>query len=128
MLVGVKEAEIIYGTTNKDEITKYALEAGISTVVIKLGACGAFFANENEKLNYDAYTVDEIDAVGAGDAFASGFLYGLQKHTIQDLNLIAPYALAMGALATTSYSDYEGLPNEQQLEEFINYTNIDIER
>ena len=128
LLVGVKEAEIIYGTTNKDEITKYALEAGISTVVIKLGACGAFFANENEKLNYDAYTVDEIDAVGAGDAFASGFLYGLQKHTTQDLNLIAPYALAMGALATTSYSDYEGLPNEQQLEEFINYTNIDIER
>lgn len=128
LLVGAKEAEILYGSSDKSDIITYAFNAGISTIVIKYGDRGACFANKDETLTYDAYTVNAIDAVGAGDAFAAGFLYGMEKHTIQDLKLIAPYALAMGALATTSYSDYEGLPNEQQLENFINFTNTDIER
>ena len=48
-----------------------------STVAVKLGAEGAWVKHGDEKVFVDAHSVNAIDTTGAGDLWASGFLYGL---------------------------------------------------
>ena len=46
-------------------------------VAVKLGAEGAWVQRDGEKVFVGAHKVDAIDTTGAGDLWASGFLYGL---------------------------------------------------
>jgi sugar/nucleoside kinase (ribokinase family) len=47
------------------------------TVAVKLGAEGAWVQHGDDKVFVDAHKVDAVDTTGAGDLWASGFLYGL---------------------------------------------------
>jgi sugar/nucleoside kinase (ribokinase family) len=47
------------------------------TVAVKLGAEGAWVKHGDEKVFVEAHKVNAIDTTGAGDLWASGFLYGL---------------------------------------------------
>lgn len=47
------------------------------TVAVKLGAEGAWVHHKGDKVFVDAHKVNAIDTTGAGDLWASGFLYGL---------------------------------------------------
>ena len=58
-----------------------------------------------------------VDTVGAGDAFAAGYLASwLWGHG--PLERLPP-ANAVGALCAMSYGDYEGLPTRPELEAFM---------
>lgn len=46
-------------------------------VAVKLGADGAWVQRDGEKVFVGAHKVEAIDTTGAGDLWASGFLYGL---------------------------------------------------
>jgi sugar/nucleoside kinase (ribokinase family) len=48
-----------------------------STVAVKLGADGAWVQRDGEKVFVGAHSVEAIDTTGAGDLWASGFLYGI---------------------------------------------------
>jgi len=48
-------------------------EKGVSNVVIKLGAKGAFYAGNTDRAFLPAFSVQAIDTVAAGDAFNAGF-------------------------------------------------------
>lgn len=54
-----------------------AREAGVRTVVVKLGARGSVVLHEGERHEIGIDKVTAIDTTGAGDAYAGGFLYGL---------------------------------------------------
>lgn len=103
-------------------------ETDAKLLVIKDGSNGAFFANYEESFFKEAYKVKEIDSIGAGDAFAVGLIYGIQKYNIDNLSHLFKYALAMGALATTSYGDFYGLPMLNELDQFLNHYLSDVER
>lgn len=45
--------------------------------VIKVGAKGSLVKTQNEQVFVEAITANPIDTTGAGDLYASGFLYGL---------------------------------------------------
>ena len=53
------------------EFAKFA-----DTVAVKVGKDGAFILHQNEKVKVDAQIVNAVDTTGAGDLWASGFLYG----------------------------------------------------
>lgn len=71
--VGRDEAERLWGTATAAEIRAHLPRTGL--LVVKDGDVGATaFAGEDEPVFVPAPVVDVVEPVGAGDAFASGFL------------------------------------------------------
>jgi len=56
------------------------IEMGVGLVAVKLGAKGCYVTDGREKHLIAPYQVDVVDTTGAGDAFCTGFLYGLIKN------------------------------------------------
>lgn len=111
-----------------DNLKNQFEHTNLKLIVIKNGSQGALFINRHSHTMEEAYSVTEIDSVGAGDAFAAGLIYGLEKYGYDNISNFSKYALAMGALATTSYGDFYGLPNLSELENFIENELNDVER
>ena len=54
------------------------LEAGPATLILKSGAQGAFiYQKDGHREHIDGFEVNVVNVLGAGDAFAAGFLHGL---------------------------------------------------
>lgn len=116
VLPGLGEGQLLTGKDTPEEIAEFYLKAGAKAVVVKLGTKGAYVNNGQEEFYVPAYKITPVDTVGAGDGFAvgcvSGLLEGLSwKDSVQR-------GAAIGALATMSEGDNEGLPTREQLAEF----------
>lgn len=80
--VGRDEAERIWGTATASEIRAFLPDCAM--LIVKDGDVGATaFDGDAEPIFVPAPTVDVVEPVGAGDAFASGFLAA----SLQDLPL-----------------------------------------
>ena len=53
------------------------LSAYCDIAVVKVGKDGAYIKQNKEQVKVDAKLVDAVDTTGAGDLWASGFLYGI---------------------------------------------------
>lgn len=118
VMPGLEEAELLLGTSGIQQSIERLLEMGIQIVVLKTGSDGCWVADRNEMKHipgFDPGTV--VDPIGAGDAFAAGFLAGILEEL--PLQQCAVMANAMGAMALTTPGDYEGLPDRQELDAFI---------
>jgi 2-dehydro-3-deoxygluconokinase len=91
-------------------------ELGAGEAIVTLGAEGAVASVGGRILREPALPVREVDPVGAGDAFAAGYLAGLLegRPPAERLRLGA----AMGAYAASVQGDVEGLPDRGELERF----------
>jgi 2-dehydro-3-deoxygluconokinase len=117
LLPGVSEGRVLLGTDDPLEIGHTYLDMGASTVVVKDGSRGATLISRTEVLHRNVFPVQVIDTVGAGDGFAAGFISGR-------LDGLSPRgclrrAAAVGALATTSPGDRDGLPTRPELHAFL---------
>ncbi|MBH0022861.1 sugar kinase [Salinibacterium sp. SWN248] len=74
VLVGLDEAEVLWGTTTPEEVRALLDAPGI--LVIKDGDVGATEFSAEGSVFVPAHKVDVVEAVGAGDAFAAGYLSG----------------------------------------------------
>lgn len=68
-----------YCGSNDPLIALDALARRCQTVAVKLGADGAWLQARNEREFVRAQQVNAIDTTGAGDLWASGFLYGQSR-------------------------------------------------
>lgn len=118
-LPGIKEADIIMGSTKPEEIAEFYLRQGTGTVVVKLGAEGAFYADKNGKAGYvPGFKVDHVvDTVGAGDGFAAGVLSALRENL--PIDEAVRRGCAIGAIQVMSKGDNDGLPTRQELADFM---------
>ncbi len=118
VLPGISEGRILTGYENEVDIANFYLSHGIKVVVIKLGPKGAYVKTQLEEGYINGYYVSEIvDTVGAGDGFAVGYISGILermslKHSVQRAN-------AIGALQVMNIGDNEGLPDREQLKNFM---------
>ncbi len=63
---------------NIDESIERLLATGIETLIVKRGKDGASICKKDGAIkNVPGFPVDILNILGAGDAFASGFLYGI---------------------------------------------------
>ncbi len=53
------------------------IEMGVSLIAVKLGAKGCYVTDGRKNHLIKPYKVSVVDTTGAGDAFCTGFLYGL---------------------------------------------------
>lgn len=72
-----------------DEISKFC-----EIAVVKAGAGGSWIKRGEEKIKIDALEVDLKDTTGAGDLYASGFLYGYSRG--DDLEKCGLYGSVLG--------------------------------
>lgn len=118
VLPGINEGRILTGLEHESEIADFYLSRGVKTVVIKLGATGAYVKTQTEEKYISGYKVEKVvDTVGAGDGFAVGFLSGLlEKESIENCT---NRANAIGAIQVMHTSDNEGLPTREELFAFM---------
>lgn len=95
VLIGnVEEYEVLNnGKFNKDELAKKFLNNGVKIVIIKAGDKGSETYYNNEKLYQKVFKTKLKKTYGAGDAFASGFIYGMLE------NLSVKESLEIGSAA-----------------------------
>jgi len=116
LLAGDEEARVIWGRDDEGFVRELA-GRGPEEVVIKKGNAGSLALVEGEILEHSASEVEEVDPVGAGDAFAAGYLAGHLWGMTADKRLRV--ANAMGALSVATLGDYEGLPDVDELRAFL---------
>jgi 2-dehydro-3-deoxygluconokinase len=116
LLAGDEEARALWGRDDEGFVRELA-QRGPEEVVLKKGRAGSLALVDGELLDHPAFTVAEVDPVGAGDAFAAGYLAGhlWGKPAEERLRV----ANAMGALSVATLGDYEGLPDENELWAFL---------
>jgi len=77
IMPNVKELEILTGKKDYIKAAGVLLEKGVKIVAVKLGKNGCYITDGKKSYCIDAFKVKVIDTTGAGDAFCTGFLYGL---------------------------------------------------
>lgn len=117
MLIGDEEGQILFGTKDPQEIIKKLRAMGVTTIAVKQGGDGAVVAQGDTIATIPAEKVSVVDTVGAGDAFASGFLSAvLEEKPIEECGR---WGALMGAFAVSSYGDTEGLPDRIAFEQAL---------
>jgi len=110
-----EELAVLFGSEREglDLLTSW----GAREVLVKRGSRGALAWVQGKTLESPAFPCQEVDPVGAGDAFAAGYLAA----TLWGLPLEErlKVANAMGAWAVSTWGDYEGLPTKGELFAFL---------
>lgn len=115
VLPGIEEGTLLTGAATPEGIADSFLQQGVKAVVIKLGERGAFYAADGQQEYVAGFPVKQIvDPVGAGDAFAAGFLSGLLRGF--SYREAVRLANRTGSFALTVVGDIEGLPSWQQVD------------
>jgi 2-dehydro-3-deoxygluconokinase len=116
LLVGDEEARALWGRDDEGLVRDLA-HAGPEEVVLKRGKAGSLALVDGEILEHPAFPVTQVDPVGAGDAFAAGYLAGhVWGMPVEERLRVAN---AMGAMSVATLGDYEGLPDEKELRAFL---------
>ncbi len=124
LLVGDDEARALWGEDDVAGLARLA-DAGPDEVVLKLGARGCAAAIDGERLTAPGFPARQVDPIGAGDAFAAGYLaaslWGFDPpERLRTAN-------ALGAFCVQNLGDYEGLPSRRELTAFLDQT-LDLGR
>ena len=91
--------------------------SSVSVLVSKLGELGTRVLTRDEEVYLQPYKVDVTSTIGAGDGFASGFLYGL----LQGFPILKSlhYGNASAAIVVSRLSCSEAMPRLHEVEEMI---------
>jgi len=83
----------------RDDLAEFSLARGVDVVVITLGSRGALAYERGSRATAGVKSVEAIDALGAGDAFITGFL--ASRAAGHGIDACLDIASATGALACT---------------------------
>ena len=109
----IVEAQHLTGLSEYREIAQFfRSNYGIHTIVIKMGENGSYASTPDAEYLAPAYPVDAVDATGAGDAYAAGFLAGTLMGW--DLKATAELASATGAACVTAMGTTAGIQNLEE--------------
>ena len=111
------EARYYSGEDDPEKMADVFLDAGVGSVIVKLGGKGCLFKNREEKLYLPACSIDAVDASGAGDNFLAGYVSEILRGSSVDRALI--FANACGAICTTAVGACTALRDREQVLEFI---------
>jgi 2-dehydro-3-deoxygluconokinase len=109
VLCGAEEARVLFGADTPQAAVAAIRAAGAADAVVRVGAAGAVLVVDGKPVTIaPERAVDVIDEVGAGDAFAAGFAYGLLSGWAPADAVRAANRLAAAALQGSG--DWETLP------------------
>lgn len=119
-LPGIDEAQFLFGEKSPEQLVQEIMELGPHSVAIKLGEHGAFGMQKNQcSYTIPAVKVKNIvDTVGAGDAFAAGFL-SIVAGDVNDFSMKNALEMGnkMGSIVIQGKGDWEIFPSKRELNE-----------
>ncbi|WP_218081416.1 carbohydrate kinase family protein [Anthocerotibacter panamensis] len=122
-LPSLVEAQQITGLEQPREIAHALLAAGAQTIVIKMGADGAFVQWQGTQGLVPAFAVGKkrslrvVDSTGAGDAFCAGFITALLSG--YKVPTAVEWGNAAGAITITAIGATTALHSRAQLMEWL---------
>ena len=134
LLLGLSKAHIVKLSDDESEFLtgfsdlKAACQAlwheDLKLMVVTRGRAGCVYFTPNFTGMVESFTVEAVDATGAGDGFVAGLLQGLlaDPSVVQDetrLRELCRFANAVGALATTERGAIPALPDRERVREFL---------
>ena len=108
-----------YGTAKDrpENVARWFLDQGVGTVALKMGGAGSLVMSNEGKWQVPPFRVEAVDATGAGDAFAAGFLAGVLHG--MDLPQCAELGNAVGACCVTRVGTVDGVLSLEDTLQFI---------
>ena len=128
LFVGADDAETVFGLGGAPEavLGKLQARAPRATIAVTLGEAGsAVLAGDTVLRPSKLYTVAVVDRVGAGDAYAAGFLWATL--TGRSPQGVVDAATALAALKCTIWGDIP-LVTRPELEELLASDSLEIRR
>jgi 2-dehydro-3-deoxygluconokinase len=126
LITGEEEANILLGASEPNQVFSAAMENGIHHVILKLGERGAIGYRDGEVVKAPVLVpTNVVDVVGAGDGFASGYLYSLIQQWPLEQSLAFANAVAGHVIGVMG--DNEGLPYKEEIEVFLG-ERVEIQR
>jgi len=113
----IDEAQMCTGQKDPADVAKALMDMGVKVVGLKMGDQGCYIRSADEEIRLPIYPVHAVDACGAGDAFAAGFLAGLANGW--DLEKTGKFANATGAFCVTALGATTGIKDQATIEAFI---------
>jgi len=111
------ELTLVAGVSDLDGATRKLRRAGVPILVSKLGEMGTRVWTGDDSVFLPPYAVDVVSTIGAGDGFASGFLYALIKD--KPLTECLHYGNAAAAIVVSRLSCSEAMPTLAEVAEMI---------
>ena len=111
------EAMKLAHVENPKKAAEDIFKSGVKIVALKRGDKGCFILSEEGTIILPAFRVKVVDATGAGDAFAAGFLVSVIEE--RGLQEAARFANAVGALSVTKIGGRSALPTREKVEDFL---------
>lgn len=106
------------GDSDADASATRLVELGLAALVLKRGADGAVIVgNDQHPVSVPAFPIEVLNVLGAGDAFASGFLYGLLQGW--PLERAVRMGCATGAIVVTRHGCANFMPTLPEVEDFV---------
>ena len=119
----LSEAQALTGLVEPMDIARKFLDYGIGTVGIKMGRHGCLvLTRQDQVIRVPAFQVVAVDATGAGDAFAAGFIAGIWLNW--PIEKTALLANAVGALCVTGVGASGSLLNFNETLNFMEITPL----
>jgi len=120
------EGRLVLGVA-EEELTTAEIAAGLAglgapEVIVKMGKRGSLSLVHGARFDQRISAADEVDPVGAGDAFAAGYIHALLADDAPQRRI--DFAGEVAAHAVTIAGDWEGLPRTPDL----NHSGADILR
>ena len=95
-LVLLERREATVSLEQAPDVARALRDLGVGTVIVKLGANGAFLSSASERRHFVAPKVDVVDATAAGDTFNGALAVALAEHkSIADAIAFANVAAAL---------------------------------
>lgn len=103
----IEEARMVTGQHDPADVAKVFMDYGVKVVGLKMGEKGSYIRTADTEITIPRFTVNAIDALGAGDSFAAGFLTGILKGW--DLEKTGRFANAVGACCVKALGATTGI-------------------
>lgn len=117
------EAQALTGERDPEAAARALLARGVRVVALKMDVSGCLVVdNTHQALRVPAFRVDAVDATGAGDAFAAGFIAGV--YLGWSLQETARLANAAGALCVTGLGAAGGTRSLSETLDFMSRTSV----
>jgi 5-dehydro-2-deoxygluconokinase len=125
----LRHAQIALGTEDEvaaaldrslpaDDAAAWVLASGPDTLVLKRGSAGSrVYTKDGSRIDVPPFEVDVLNVLGAGDAFCSGFIYGLRRGWT--LGRAARVGNATGAIVVTRHGCANFMPTWPEVESFV---------
>jgi fructokinase len=121
--VSDEEAEFLFGPGSPADHSRRLLEHGAQVAAITRGPGGSHVATDTVAVDVPGFEIQAVDTTGAGDGFVAGLLSGLLAGGVpthfDDLERLARFANAVGALTCLQKGAIPALPTRDVVERFL---------